>query len=125
MGFVYHRRVTGVPWWYTTIAHVLAITLSVWVGLHYRAPEWLALYGLAAVASALLPGRKVFGAIGLIAGLGIAGLGAYLMRDVRHSIVIGDLFNDGPVVTPTREAVVLVVTTMWLLAASPLRFRWL
>jgi len=113
-----------VPWWYTTIAHVLAVALSVWVGLHYRAPEWLALYGAGAVASALLPGRKLFGVLGLLAGLAIAGSGAYLMRDVRHGIMLGDLFAGGPIITPTREAVVLVLTTMWLLAAAPLRFRW-
>jgi hypothetical protein len=116
--------VTGVPWWYTTIAHVLAIALSVWTGLHYRAPEWMALYGVAALGSAILPGRKLLGAIGLVTGLVVAGTGAYLMRDVRHGIVLGDLFAGGPIITPTREAVVLVLTTMWLLAASPLRFRW-
>lgn len=132
MRFVYHERgvryrhgVTEVPWWYATIAHVFAVVLSVWVGLHYRAGgEWLALYGVAAAASAVLPARRLAGAVGLVAGLAVAGVGAYLMRDVRHAISVGDMFAGGRLLTPAREALVLVVTTMWLLAASPLRFRW-
>ncbi len=113
------------PWWYTTTAHVFAIVLSIWVGLHYQAGgEWLALYGAAAVASALLPAKRLAGAFGLVAGLAVAGLGAYLMRDARHAIAFGDIFAGGHVLSPAREAAVLVLTTMWLLAASPLRFRW-
>jgi hypothetical protein len=133
MRFVYHERglrygggVTEVPWWYATIAHALAVVLSVWVGLHYQAGgEWIALYAAAAVASAMLPSKRLAGAFGLIVGLGIAAAGAYLMRDARHAIVLGDIFsNTGHLLTPAREALVLVITTMWLLAASPLRFRW-
>jgi len=133
MWFVYHERglrygegVTEVPWWYATTAHAFAVVLSVWVGLHYQAgTEWIALYGAAAVASAVLPGKRMAGAFGLIVGLGIAAAGAYLMRDARHAIILGDVFSDtGHTLTPAREALVLVVTTMWLLAASPLRFRW-
>jgi hypothetical protein len=108
-------------------ARLIAIVLSVWVGVHYQAgAEWIALYAAAAIASAVLPGKRMAGAFGLIVGLAIAGAGAYLMRDVRHAIVLGDIFSDtAHALTPAREALVLVVTTMWLLAASPLRFRWL
>ena len=132
MPFVYHEGglryrggVTEVPWWYATIAHVFAVVLSVWVGLHYRAGgEWMALYGVAAVSSAVLPGKRIAGAVGIVVGLGVAALGAYLMRDARHAISLGDLFSGGHIVTPAREAFILVLTTMWLLAAAPLRFRW-
>jgi hypothetical protein len=117
--------VSEVPWWYATTAHAFAVLLSVWVGLHYRDGEWFALYSAAAVASAVLPARRIGGAFALLIGLGVAGAGAYLMRDARHAIVLADIFSGrGGLVTPAREALVLVVTTMWLLAASPLRFRW-
>jgi hypothetical protein len=118
--------VTEVPWWYATIAHAFAVVLSVWVGLHARAGgDWMALYGAAAIASAALPAKRMAGAAGIVVGLGVAALGAYLMRDARHAISFGDLFSGGHIISPAREAFILVVTTMWLLAAAPLRFRWI
>jgi len=119
--------VTEVPGWYAATARMIAVALSVWVGMHYQAgAEWVALYAAAAIASALLPGKRMTGAFGLIVGLAVAAAGAYLMRDVRHAIVLSDVFSaTGHALTPAREALVLVITTMWLLAASPLRFRWL
>jgi hypothetical protein len=116
-----------VPWWYGTIAHVLAIALSVWLGLHYKAgAEWLLLYGAAAVACAALPAKRVAGAIGFVAGVVVAAGGLYLMRDARAAIVPSDLFAmHGGALTATREAAVLALTAVWLLAGSALRFRWL
>lgn len=124
-GLRYRGGVNEVPWWYTTIAHVFAVVLSIWVGLHFKANgAWIALYAAAAVSSAVLPAKRIAGAAGIAVGLGVAALGAYLMRDARHAISASDLFAGGPIVNAAREAFILVVTTMWLLAAAPLRFRW-
>ncbi len=132
MRFVYHdpacdtvgRVMSEVPWWYGTLAHVVAIALSVWVGLHYKAgAEWLVLYGAAAAASAALPARRFFAIFGFTVGLSVAAGGFYLMRDVH--VVPADVLSggDGPL-APAREALALASTSVWLLAGSALRYRW-
>jgi hypothetical protein len=118
---------TEVPWWYGTIAHVMAIGLSVWLGLHYKVgAEWLLLYGAAAAASAMLPSKRIAGAIGVVAGVVVAAGGIYLMRNAGSAIQPSQLFAlHGGALTATREAAMLGLTVVWLLAGSALRFRWL
>ncbi len=132
MRFVYHdpacdtvdRVMSEVPWWYGTIAHVMAIALSVWVGLHYRVGvEWLVLYGAAAAASAALPTRRFFAIFGLTVGLSVALGGLYLMRDA-HIVPADLLLPKGGALAAPREALALACTAVWLLAGSALRFRW-
>ena len=116
---------TEVPWWYGTIAHVFAVGLSVWLGMHYKGDvEWLALYGAAAAACAVLPTKRFVAIFGLLVGLAVAGGGAYLLRDAH--IVPADVLSPhgGPLAAP-REALILGITAVWLLAGSALRFRWL
>ena len=104
------------------LANGIAIALSIWVGMHYRAPEWLAIYGAAAVATAALPAHRFIGALGLAVGLAVAAGGAFLLRDVRVSI--GDVFaaTGGPL-APAREALGVVLTALWLVLASTIRLR--
>lgn len=111
------------PWWIGTLAQSLAVLLSVWCGLHARfGAEWLVLWGVAAATSAVLPIGKITGAIGLLVGAAVAVGGAYLMRDARGAVSIGDLVSPhGGIVSPTREAAVLVLTACWLLGASAFR----
>ncbi len=132
MRFVYHdpacdtvdRAMTEVPWWFGTIAHVLAVVLSVWLGMHYKAgAEWLVLYGAAAVACAALPAKRVAGAFGFAIGLAIAAGGVYLLRDAHVAPRELLSLDGGPLAAP-REALALAITAVWLLAGSALRFRW-
>jgi hypothetical protein len=109
---------TEAPWWYGTLANALAVLLSVWVGMHYRTPEWLAVYGAAALISALLPSHtRLIGVVGLAVGLGVGAGGLYLLRDAH--IVLGDAFSvRGGLLSPARDAAALGVTVAWLLLAS-------
>jgi len=113
---------TELPWWYSTIASVFAVGLSVWVGLHFRSPEWVAIYGAAALACAALPAHRTIGWIGLAIGLAIAGAGAYLLRGI--DLVLADLTSaDGGAASPVREAAVLAITALWLVIGSLYRTR--
>ncbi|HEY1556003.1 MAG TPA: hypothetical protein VGF94_14295 [Kofleriaceae bacterium] len=104
------------------IALVMAVGLSVWVGIHYQAPEWLAIYGSAAVASAALPAHRFVGAIALAVGLAVAVGSAVLLKDA--SLAPTDLVSpDGGVAAPAREAAVAAVTALWLVLGSILRLR--
>ena len=104
------------------LANGIAVALSIWVGMHYRAPEWLALYGAAAATTAALPAHRFVGAIGLAIGLAVAIGGAFLLRNSHVSP--GEVLSaEGGPLAPTREALGVVLTALWLVIASALRLK--
>ena len=111
-----------VPWWFRTLAHVLAVVFALCVGLHYKAPEWIVIYALAAIVSAALPSHRKIGFIGLGAGILVGAWGAYLVRDAWRDLSIGDLLSGaGGVLGGGREAVLLVIAGLWLVMGSAFR----
>ena len=104
------------------LANGIAVALSIWVGMHYRAPEWLAIYGAAAAATAALPAHRFVGAIGIAIGLVVAAGGAFLLRGAHVSA--GDVLSaaGGPL-APAREALGVVLTALWLVVASAIRLK--
>jgi hypothetical protein len=106
-----------VPGWYGRAASVIAVVLSVWVGMHYRTPEWLPIYGAAAVVTALLPAHRAIGGIGIAVGIGLAVGGFYLTR--------GSAIDLRAVTTaagaPAREVLAIAVTAAWLVVGSAFR----
>jgi hypothetical protein len=109
-----------VPGWYGRAASAIAVLLSIWVGLHYRSPEWLALYGAAAMTSALLPAHRLLGAAGIVVGIAVAVAGYYLTRGMR--VDLGSLASTaGGPLAPAREVLAIAVTAAWLLVGSTFR----
>ena len=108
------------PRWYGTLANVFAVALSVWVGLHYRAPEWVAIYAAAALASALLPVHKWLGVVGLVVAFAVAGGGFYLLRGAHFKL--GDIVaGAGGPTAPPREVCVMALASGWLVLGSMYR----
>ncbi|MFT3694311.1 MAG: hypothetical protein QM831_14285 [Kofleriaceae bacterium] len=112
-----------VPRWYCVLAHALAVGFCVWLGLHIYAPvEWIAIFGVVVILTALLPVSRVMGFVGIAGGILIAGVGTYLLRDVWKAISVDQIvsFQSGPLV-PAREAIVLAFASLWLVAGSVFR----
>jgi hypothetical protein len=118
---------TPVPWWFQTLAQVLAIVFSIWLGLHIhadRAPLWMALYGAAALLTALLPSKRVVGFVGLGIAVAVGGLGGYLMKDALGHLAMEDAISTtGPILNTARETIVLGLAAVWLLVGSAFRTR--
>src|ERR1700685_1921031 len=115
----------AVPWWFQTTANVLAVVFAVWVGLHYRAPHataWFVIYGAIAAVTAAIPAHRVVGIAGLLVGVAVMASGAYLMKGAGAAISVRDVFAmHGGVVSPSREAMALVIATAWLMLGSGFR----
>ena len=104
------------------LANGIAIALSIWVGMHYRAPEWLAIYAAAAAVTAALPSHRLVGAVGLAVGLVVAGGGALLLWNSH--VALGEMFSaTGGPLAPAREALGVALTTVWLAVASTIRLK--
>lgn len=105
------------------VAHGFAVAFAVWLGLHLYAPlEWIAIFVVAAALSALLPYFRVVGFIGMVGGVAIAGAGTYLLRDVWHGLSLDGLLSPtGGVLGGGREAIVLVLASLWLVLGSAFR----
>ena len=112
-----------VPWWFRTLAHVLAIVFALWVGLHYRAPaEWIAIFAVAAIMSAALPAHRTLGFVGLAAGIGVGAGGAYLLRDSWKDFSVGNLADmHGGILGNGRDTVMLMLAALWLVLGSAFR----
>jgi hypothetical protein len=112
-----------VPRWFCVVAHGFAVAFAVWLGLHVYAPlEWVAIFVVAAVLSALLPYFRLAGFIGLVGGIAIAAAGAYLLRDVWHALSLDGLLSPaGGVLGGGREAIVLALASLWLVLGSAFR----
>jgi hypothetical protein len=105
------------------MAHGFAVVFALWLGLHIYAPvEWMAIAFAAALISALLPYFRVVGFIGLFGGIAIAVIGAYFLRDLWKSLSLAGLTSPtGGVLGGGREAIVLVVASLWLVLGSAFR----
>lgn len=105
------------------LAHVLAVGFAVWLGLHLYAPlEWMAIFAVVVAISALLPYFRVVGFIGLASGIAVALAGIYLLRDVWHALSLDHLMSPaGGIRGGGREAIVLVVASVWLVIGSAFR----
>jgi hypothetical protein len=115
-----------VPRWFVAICWVLAILFSLSVGLQVNDPDpvrWMAIYGVAAIAAAVLPWRKEAALVAIAVGVVSAVWGAYLGRQVMGTVSFGDLFGKmtekGGAVEVGREAAGLgiVAVAMFGLAA--------
>jgi len=113
---------TELPWWYGTIANVLAIGFSVWVGIHYRSPEWLALYIPVALVTAALPAHRKVGLVGIAVGIAVAAVGFYLMRGVDFELGKVVSATGGPA-SPAREVAAIALAAAWLVIGSAYRTR--
>ena len=113
----------GLPWWFQTVSHVLAVVFSMWVGLHIYAPlEWLVLFGLAAVVAAALPYSRTFGLVGLIVSLAFAGLAGYLTHDMWPELSATALIDPkGGPLGGGRDLVMLGIAAVWMLGGSAFR----
>jgi Transmembrane family 220, helix len=122
--------VRPVPRWFVAVCGGLAVLFSLSVGLQFNDPDpaiWIAIYGAAAIACALLPARRLFmaGAIGV--GLVAAAWGGYLIVEVADQLEPSDLWlkmsEKGGAVEVGREAGGLVIVAVSLLVLSGFRAR--
>lgn len=117
-----------VPRWFIAICWVLAVLFSLSVGLQVNDPDpavWMAMYGAAAIACALLPSRRLFAALAVLVGLVAAAWGAYLGSQVLDQLEISDLWlkmsEKGGAVEVGREAAGLAIIAVGLLGTSAFR----
>ena len=110
-----------VPRWFGVGSHALAVVFALWLGLHIYAPaEWIVIFFAVAVLSALLPYFRIVGFAGLAGGIVIGGVGTYLLRDVWKVLSVPGLAA-GCGATPQRDALVLVLASLWLVIGSAFR----
>ena len=115
--------VKGVPRWFVMMADVLAVACSLWVGLHVRSHDavWIAIYGAAAIVSALLPAHRAIGFAGLAVGIAVGAWGGYLLRDAWAELRLDDLVRAKSPLGGGREAVALAIAGLWLVLGSAFR----
>lgn len=116
------------PRWFIAICWVLAVLFSLSVGLQVNDPDpavWMAMYGAAAIASALLPSRRIFAGLAVLVGLVAAAWGAYLGSQVFDQLEFSDLWlkmsEKGGAVEVGREAGGLAIVALGLLGTSAYR----
>ena len=117
-----------VPRWFVAVCWVLAVLFSLSVGLQVNDPdpvEWMAIYGAAAIACAILPARRLYAAFGIAVGLVAAAWGAYLGSRVFGDLAFSDLFmkmhEKGGAVEVGREAAGLAIVALGLLGTAAFR----
>jgi hypothetical protein len=117
-----------VPRWFVGLCWVLAVLFSLCVGLQINDPdpvEWMAIYGAAAIACALLPARRLFAAFAIAIGLIAAVWGSYLATRAFGHVGASDLFmkmsEKGGAVEVGREAVGLAIVAIGLIGTSAFR----
>ena len=127
-GVRYGLGVKPVPTWFIAVCWVMAVGYSICVGLQYNDPDplrWIAIYGAAAVAMALLPARRVFVIPAVGVGLVAAIWGAYLGHQVKDTLYMSDLWlkmsEKGGAVEVGREAADLGLVALTLLLTSGFR----
>lgn len=105
------------------LAHGFAVAFALWLGLHIYAPlEWIVIFVVAAALSGLLPYFRVVGFIGLAGGIAIAAVGTYLLRDAWTVMSVDGLTSPtGGILGGGREAIVLVLASLWLVLGSAFR----
>jgi hypothetical protein len=118
-----------VPRWFVAVCWVMAINFSMWTGLQFNdpdAPIWIAIYGAAAVITALLPGRQALAIVGGVIGGTAAIWGIYLAQQVWGVLKFSDLWQamdvKGGAVEVGREAGGLIICAAWMIGASAFRF---
>jgi hypothetical protein len=112
-----------VPWWFQTLAHVMAVVFALWLGLHIYAPvAWIVIYALAAVLSAALPFHRNVGFVGLAVGIAIGASGTYLLRDSWKSLSLDALLQPkGGLAGNGRDMIVFAIAGVWLVIGSAFR----
>ena len=125
----YGESMKPVPRWFVAVCWVMAVNFSLWTGLQVNDPDpirWMLIYGAAAIATAVLPGRVIGGALaGFIGAIAIV-WGLYLVHQVWGEIAFSDLWEKmsekGGAVEVGREAGGLVIVGVWSLFAAAFRF---
>ncbi|HSD89068.1 MAG TPA: transmembrane 220 family protein [Kofleriaceae bacterium] len=117
-----------VPRWFLILCWVMAVLFMVCVGLQENDPDpvrWMAIYGAAGLACALLPAKRVVAIPAVLVGLVAAAWGAYLAHQVIDVLSFSDLFlkmdEKGGAVEVGREAGGLTIVAVFLLAAAGFR----
>lgn len=115
-----------VPKWFLILCWVMAVLFMVCVGLQENDPDpirWMAIYGSAGLACAVLPVRREVLIPSIVIGLVAAVWGVYLARQVVHILSFSDLFlkmdEKGGAVEVGREAGgLMIVAAMMLISAG-------
>jgi hypothetical protein len=117
-----------VPRWFVALCWVMAVLFSLCVGLQVNDPDpvqWMALYGGAAVTSAVLPARRWVAIAAAVVGLVAAAWGAYLAHQVMGVLEFSDLFmkmdEKGGAVEVGREAGGLALVAAMMLGGAGFR----
>jgi hypothetical protein len=122
------RAMKPVPRWFLALCWAMAVLFSLCVGLQENDPDpvrWMALYGSAALACAVLPARRVFAIPAAVIGLVAAAWGAYCAHQVFDVLSFSDLFmkmdEKGGAVEVGREAGGLLIVAVMLLGGAGFR----
>jgi hypothetical protein len=106
----------------------MAVLFSLCVGLQINDPdpvEWMAMYGAAAVSSAVLPARRWLAIGAAVTGLVAAAWGAYLLHQVLDVLEFSDLVmkmdEKGGAVEVGREAAGLGLVAGFMLGGAGFR----
>lgn len=120
------------PAWFRTVSWVMAALYLLSVAVQYNDPDplrWMAMYGAAAVAAALLPSRRW--AIGLALSVAAAALlwAVVLTPDIWGRVGFTDLWKKmsekGGAVEIEREIGGLALVVAWMVPGALLRRRQL
>lgn len=120
------------PAWFRTVSWVMAALYLLSVAVQYNDPDplrWMAIYGSAAVAAALLPSRRW--AIGLALGVAAAALiwAVALTPEIWGRVGFADLWKKmsekGGAVEIEREVGGLALVVAWMVPGALLRRRQL
>lgn len=120
------------PAWFRTVSWVMAALYLLSVGVQYNDPDplrWMAIYGAAAVAAALLPSQRW--AIGLALAVAAAALvwAVLLTPEIWGRVGLTDLWKKmsekGGAVEIEREIGGLVLVIAWMVPGALLRRRQL
>ena len=118
------------PVWYRVACYVMAALLLVCVALQYNDPDpirWMAMYGSAAVTSALLPHDKRAVVLGYVIVAVSLIWAIVLLTGIWGKVEVADIVNKmsekGGAVEEEREFGGLAIVGVWTLFASIYRSR--
>jgi len=116
--------------WFKAVSWLMAGLLFLCVALQYNDPDpirWMVMYGAGAIASVLLPRKRVAAAVAAVVGLVALVWAAMLIYEVWGVVALSDLANKmsekGGAVEVEREAGGLLIEGVWLAIGAAYRSR--